>query len=166
MHASRRKSRPRGSDDTGAALAVLRRFRVVLRSVNRHLAETRRRSGIPSAQLWALAQVAASPGLRVSDLAHALAIHQSTASNLLDALARSGLVRRSRSAHDARVVRLEVTPRGRRVMARAPQPLQGLLITALQRLTPAQLRRLDEALEPLIAALDRADRRQGFRPLD
>src|SRR3981081_2764965 len=64
-------------------LDVLEQFRVIFKSVRRHYRSVEERSGISGALLWALAQVAANPGSQVGDLARALAIHQSTASNLL-----------------------------------------------------------------------------------
>ena len=68
-------------------LEVLEQFRVIFKSIRRHYRSVEERSGISGALLWALAQVAANPGSQVGDLARALAIHQSTASNLLRSLA-------------------------------------------------------------------------------
>lgn len=69
-------------------LAVLELFRVVFRSIQRHYRSVQTRAGIGGAQLWALAQVAKSPGLKVGDRARGLAVHQSTASNLIRDLSR------------------------------------------------------------------------------
>src|SRR5437762_11244155 len=83
-------------------LEVLEQFRVIVKSIKRHYQDVERRAGLKGAQLWALAQVAGSPGSTVGDLARALAIHQSTASNLLRGLETAGLVTRERQHRDQR----------------------------------------------------------------
>jgi DNA-binding MarR family transcriptional regulator len=114
---------------------VLRQFRAVSRSVNRHFHAVERRCGISGSQLSTLAVVHAQPGIKVTELAQRLALHQSTASNLIDLLARRGLIERRRNDADLRVVRLHSTEAGRSVVDKAPQPLEGLLFHALRHLT-------------------------------
>ena len=92
-------------------LEVLAQFRVVFKSVRRHYRDVELRSHITGALLWALAEVAGRPGAQVGELARALAVHQSTASNLVRRLAARGLS--SASAAGATNVRCSSSPRGR-----------------------------------------------------
>lgn len=149
-----------------AARSVLQAMRVVYRAIQAHSRWVERRCGIGAAQLWALWEVACRPGLRVSDLAAAMAVHRSTASNLLDRLERQGLVRRSRGGPDHRVVRVYPSEAGLALVARAPQPAQGALMHALGQLAPETLEALARGLEALTAALPAADREAGGAPLD
>jgi DNA-binding MarR family transcriptional regulator len=137
---------------------VLVHFRTVVRAIRRHYQRVEQACGISGAQLWALAHVAESPGLRVGELAHALAIHQSTASNMLDKLESAGLLSRRRSDEDQRVVRLHVTARGRRVLARAPRPLRGVLQQGLHDLPEASLAALNRELATLVRAMHLRER--------
>ena len=127
-------------------LAVLRQFRILLRSVREHYRGVEQISGLGGAQLWALAEVAASPGMSVGDLAHRLAIHLSTASNLVSRLVELGLVTRMRTGRDQRVVQLAVTPAGRRTLGSAPRPLAGVLQRALLQLPAPRLEALHREL--------------------
>ncbi|HRC60043.1 MAG: MarR family transcriptional regulator [Propionivibrio sp.] len=88
--------------------------------------------GMSGSQLLALWQISAQPGLRVAELAEALHIHPSTASNLLDKIEVRGLVRRERSDADNRVVRLFLNDSGIDVVRDLPGPLQGRLRYALR----------------------------------
>jgi DNA-binding MarR family transcriptional regulator len=137
---------------------VLVHFRTVVRAIRRHYQRVEQACGISGAQLWALAQLAEAPGLRVGELAQALAIHQSTASNLLDKLESAGLVSRRRSDEDLRVVRLHLTARGRRVLARAPRPLRGVLQQGLLDLPDASLRTLNRELATLVRCMHLRER--------
>lgn len=148
-----------------AAKAVLRDFRIIFSSVRKHFAWLERSCGIGGAQVWALAVMAKRPGLRVSDLAVALAIHQSTASNLLEKLIRRRLARRRRDLSDRRVVRLELTAQGRRLTRRAPRPVEGVLPDALGRLPASALKRLKSDLGALILKMQNKDERAAYTPL-
>jgi DNA-binding MarR family transcriptional regulator len=134
-------------------LQVLEQFRVIFRSIRRHYHSVEKRAGISGALLWALAQVAANPGTQVGGLAKALAIHQSTASNLLGRLEARGLLSRRREGKDQRKVQLFATAKGLRVLKRAPQPLIGVLQQALSDLPASKLHRLQQQLHSLIAAM-------------
>ena len=140
-------------------LDVLSQFRVLLRSVREHYQGVEERSGLGGAQLWALTQIAAHPGIRVGDLARQLAIHFSTASNLVSRLEEIGLVRRARVGRDQRVVQLAVTPRGRRTLGTAPRPLVGVLQRALLELPPARLEALQRELAALLGHMKLRDAR-------
>ena len=138
-------------------LLVLQQFRVLLEAIRRHLARVEQRTGISGAQLWALSHVAASPGIKVGELAAARALHQSTASNLLRRLERLRLVSRKRARGDQRTVQLFATPRGEQVVARAPRPRIGVLQQALSDLPAKTLVRLRRDLAELVAAMKTKD---------
>ena len=134
-------------------LEVLAQFRVVFKSVRRHYRDVEQRSHITGALLWALAEVAGRPGAQVGELARALAVHQSTASNLVRRLAARGLVERQRRGRDQRAVQLFPTRKGLRVLEGAPRPLIGVLQQALADLPPASLRDLHTHLARLVRAM-------------
>jgi DNA-binding MarR family transcriptional regulator len=134
-------------------LQVLEQFRIVFKSIRRHYQDVERRAGVSGAQLWALSEVSSRPGCQVGQLARALAIHQSTASNMLRALDRLGLVRRHRQGKDQRQVQLYASRKGLRVLSRAPQPLIGVLQQALTDLPASNLEALHRQLDRLIKAM-------------
>ncbi|MEJ8837221.1 MarR family winged helix-turn-helix transcriptional regulator [Ramlibacter sp. AN1133] len=136
-----------------AAAKVLRRFRVVFNSVKTHFRAVERTSGISGAQVWALSVVHAQPGIGVNELARAMDVHQSTASNLVRALQEAGMVVSEREGEDRRAVQLHATPRGRKALAQAPGPFEGVLPGALRQLDDRTLARLDRDLASLIRLL-------------
>jgi DNA-binding MarR family transcriptional regulator len=147
------------------SLEVLQRLRLVTRAAQRHSQWIERHSGVSGAQLWALQELADAPGLKVGELAARLAIHQSTASNMLDRLEARGLVRRERRERDQRVVRLHLTPAGEEVLAKAPVPARGVLTEALRHLPGPVVNHLNAALVALISAMAALDREFGLDQL-
>ncbi|HEX5356763.1 MAG TPA: MarR family transcriptional regulator [Aquabacterium sp.] len=143
---------------------VLRRFRIVFNAVKTHFRQVEKSVGIGGAQLWALSLIQERPGIGVSDLAQAMDIHQSTASNLVKALVEQDLVMTSRSETDGRAVALHILPSAVKLIKKAPAPFSGVLPDALARLDPATLKRLDKDLSQVIALLE-ADERAANTPL-
>ncbi|MDR2364239.1 MAG: MarR family transcriptional regulator [Zoogloeaceae bacterium] len=135
------------------AMDVLKQFRAVFSAVKQHFQQVESTCQVSGAQLWALAVVARQPGLRVSELARAMAVHQSTASNLVDRLVELNLIRKDRSRHDRRVVHLTPAPRGVELIEKAPQPLEGALPGALSKLSPEELGQLHGLLKRLLLIL-------------
>lgn len=143
---------------------VLRQFRIVFNAVKTHFRQLERESGLGGAQVWALSVIDSQPGIGATNLARALDIHQSTASNLVRGLVERGYVSAAREGIDRRSVALRVLPSGKEVLARAPAPLAGVLPSALAALDDATLLRLEQDLGTLIARLD-ADEEAGKIPL-
>jgi DNA-binding MarR family transcriptional regulator len=146
-------------------LEVLELFRIVFKSVRRHYKSVQSRAGIGGAQLWALAQVAGNPGIKVGDLARTLAVHQSTASNLIRDLEAPALLTRRREGADQRMVRLYATAKGAAVLRRAPRPLIGVLQQALSNLPSGHLDGLHRHLGRLIASMGPKDSGARATPL-
>jgi len=146
-------------------LEVLQQFRILIKSIRGHYQQVENRSGVSGAQLWALAHIAGNPGSKVGELARALAIHQSTASNLVGRLESLGLVTRSRVQHDQRSVKLVLTVKGARAVKRAPRPLIGVLQQALSDIPEASLDALNRHLGKLIGAMKNHDTRGRLTPL-
>lgn len=147
-----------------AAAQVLRRFRIVFNAVKTHFQQVEKRAGLGGAQVWALSLVRERQGLGVGELARAMDVHQTTASNLVKSLVQAGLVRAERQATDRRAVQLFITDDGQRLLGQAPGPFSGVLPEALSRLDAQTLQRLDADLGRLIAVLQ-ADEGAGRKPL-
>lgn len=136
----------------------MKQFRVVMRSIKQHYLGVEKKCGVSGAQLWALAEIGENPGIRVGDLAQALAIHQSTASNLLARLHELGLIKRTREGEDRRAVQIKLTAKGRTTLRRAPRPFRGVLQQALAELSTAALQGLHKDMERLIRRMKIKDR--------
>lgn len=155
---SRRLARAAASASRKAArdtleLRILQSFRTVLGSARDYDAEVRARTGISGSQLWALSEISREPGMSVNAVAERLALHQTTASNLVNVLSERRLVRRARDGSDQRVVRLHATAEGMRLLLRAPRPYTGLLVEALRKLGPLELTRLSRSFAALLGAM-------------
>ncbi|MGE5319864.1 MAG: MarR family winged helix-turn-helix transcriptional regulator [Hyphomicrobiaceae bacterium] len=148
-----------------AAGEALRQFRVIFGAVRQHFQAVEKACGVSGAQIWAMAALQQTPGMKVSELAQALSIHASTASNLLDKIEKSGLIRRERSSADQRVVRLYLTDAGETALAKAPQPLTGILTHALGQLPDDALSRLNQDLATLIAHMGEINTQYAQKPL-
>ena len=72
---------------------------------------------------------------------------------MLGRIVRAGLVDRTRSSDDGRRVDLSLTPKGRRLLRRAPVPPTEALFDALQSLTDHQARSLATGLAALLETL-------------
>lgn len=135
------------------ALAVLKQFRIIFKSVKVQFQSIEAQCKVSGSQLWALSLIVGTPGIKVSELARDLSIHQSTASNLLERLVSQGLVTKERSSSDQRVVRLHPTAEGQRLVRLAPGPAEGILPDALKHLPAPTLAQLQANLGELIALL-------------
>ncbi|AUM00281.1 MAG TPA: MarR family winged helix-turn-helix transcriptional regulator [Pseudothauera hydrothermalis] len=154
------------NNNSGASpLSVLQRFRVLIRTAQRHSQWIERQSGVTGAQLWAMQELVEAPGLRVGELANRMALHQSTASNMVDRLETGGLIRKERTSADQRVVRLYLTEKGQELLARAPSPARGVLPEALRKLDEASLQRLQNELDGLLMQIKNMDEGFGMQPL-
>lgn len=140
----------------------MRRFRTVFNAVKTHFRQVEKQVGIGGAQLWALSVVQARPGLGVGELALAMDIHQSTASNLVKSLVKAGLLRTHRGPEDRRAARLELGDAGAALLQQAPGPFAGVLPQALRSLDTATLLRLDQDLGALLVLLQADEHAQGL----
>ena len=145
-----RKSAAAQRSDTPVVIRVLRQFRELFRVSQQHFQRVEATCGVSGAQLWALCEIDERPGLTVSELARAMSIHLSTASNLLDKLEGRRLVRRERASADQRVVHVYVTRDGDKVLKRAPGPAEGVIPDALQKMPAPALVRLHRDLTVLL----------------
>jgi len=124
----------------------------VFNAVKNHFREVEKKAGVAGAQLWALSVVRDRPGIGVSDLARAMDVHQSTASNLVKTLLERSLIEARKDSTDRRTVQLHLLPAGSKVLRRAPGPFAGVLPEALAALDAQTLSRLDKDLGVLIDA--------------
>ena len=122
------------------------------------------RVGIGGAQVWALNVIQHQPGVSVNELARAMDIHQSTASNLIRQLVKRELVRTEKSEHDRRSVKIFIESAGLDLLKRVSGPYEGVLPDALKRLPPETIAQLNRNLGELIDVLQ-ADEDAAQTPL-
>lgn len=147
------------------ATETLKQLRIIISAVRQHFRALEEACGVSGAQIWILSAIAETPGITVSQLGKTLSVHVSTVSNMLDKLAKAGLVERLRREDDRRVVNLHLTAEGLAVLARAPQPLTGLVPHALENLPEPALVRLNEDLALLIQQMQYVDHGNADKPL-
>jgi DNA-binding MarR family transcriptional regulator len=148
-----------------AELQALQSLRLIYASARWHDAQVRRSVAISGSQLWALSEIAGREGMGVNDLAERMALHQTTASNLANALTKKRLIRRVRDRFDRRFVHLHVTSEGRRALKQSPGPHPGLLVDALRKIDSQHLVRLHRDLAALVRLMRRTTARAAGETL-
>lgn len=146
-------------------LDALKRLRIVIRAAQRHSSWVEKQCGVSGAQLWVMQELLEQPGLRVGELAAKLAIHQTTTSNLVEALVKKSYVLKARDQRDQRVVTLMLSEQGQKMIADAPKPARGLLPEALGKLDTRGLAALNKGLQALLDVIEQVDDGFGMQPL-
>ncbi|MBD9356912.1 MarR family winged helix-turn-helix transcriptional regulator [Methylomonas albis] len=145
---------------------VLKQFRLIFKAVQQHSQWVETHCGVTSAQLWALWELSKTPGLKVTELAKAMSIHHSTASNMLDKLAKKGLIMRERVSEDQRVVTVTLTQDGIELLNQVPTPPQGILQHALFDLPENVLKSLAKNLDVLVKEMKIKDDEAAMLPIN
>jgi DNA-binding MarR family transcriptional regulator len=114
-----------------AAMAAVRRLRG---------RETRGHGELSDAQYGLLFGLRCQPELSLSELAFAAELSPATATEMLDGLAASGLVRRERSERDRRVVLISLTERGQTLIEERRARYEPRWRAALAGFSEAELR--------------------------
>lgn len=157
MSASEVKSRPAGAGQAGlepheqlgrsfkAAMAAVRRLRG---------RETHSPDGLSDAQYSLLFGLREHEQLSLGELAVAADLSAATATEMLDPLAASGLVRRERSERDRRVVLISLTDRGRRLTEERRARFEPRWRAALAEFSDAELLTAAAVLDRMRAMFD------------
>jgi DNA-binding MarR family transcriptional regulator len=137
-------------------------IRALVGALARSARSVERRTGVTTAQIFVLRQLAERDGLSLGEIASRTLTRQSTVSVVVTRLVKQGLVRRDRALDDRRRLELSLTAAGRRVLERAPEPTTGRLLSALDELTGSQLAALSRGLDPLIKVMGLQRRAAGM----
>jgi len=87
---------------------------------------------------------------KIAELAAHLGQERSSVSGLIDRSVRRGLVRRARSEDDGRAVRVTLSDQGQAQSTALTAEIADLVVPMLQRLTPAEQKRLSALLGRLL----------------
>lgn len=128
-------------------------LRRVFQVVNEHSKRAMRETGLTGPQLWAIKVIAGHGPIRVSDLAQRLYLHNATVVGIIDRLENQGLVARTRSHEDRRVVMVDLTTQGKDLVARSPEVAQGLLVAGLEKISREKLETISEGLKLMVKIL-------------
>jgi DNA-binding MarR family transcriptional regulator len=130
---------------------VLERSMNVVRSIVRAQRINTRaievKMGISLAQLFVLQHLAERPAESLNDLAERTATHQSSVSVVVRRLVERGYVTRTTAAADKRRIQIDVTDKGRALLADAPVTIQAQLMAGLRVLGREDQTRLADLLE-------------------
>lgn len=132
---------------------VINNIRRVFQAFNDYSKKAKREAGLTGPQLWAIKMIAENAPLNVSDLARLMFVQPGTVVGILDRLESKGLVSRTRSQKDRRVVTIELTEEGKELIAQAPEVIQGHLVKGLESLSPDTFMIIATGMEQLVKIL-------------
>lgn len=133
-------------DPTAQVLDGLRRVVRALRTTSHAI------DGVGGAQLFVLREVASEPGLSLKRLAERTLTDPSSVSVVVGKLVGRGLLARGKAPDDARRHVLTLTKTGTAVLARAPEPVQTRLVSAMAAMPGAEVWTLARSLSRLVRA--------------
>ncbi len=136
-----------------AVAKIIDNLRRVFQVVNEQSKKAEHETGLTGPQLWAIKTIAQEAPIMVSEIARRIYLHPATVVGILDRLEKQGLVIRIRSTEDRRVVRVELTGKGRALVKKSPEVAQGLLVSGLEQLSSSKLENIAQALDQIAEIL-------------
>ena len=111
------------------------------------------RGKITLPQLWVLEHLSRTKDCPMNALARFLGISRPAATGLADRLIAQGLVRRGEDPRDRRVVRVELTAKGRAILANIWEQKRRMLVDVFGRIPPADRAQYLATLERVVGIL-------------
>jgi DNA-binding MarR family transcriptional regulator len=138
-------------------LEILQSLRRIIRATDIYSRRLRVTHDLTAPQLICLLAVVEDGPLTPTLLAERVHVSASTVVGIIDRLEKKGLVTRTRSEVDRRVVNINPTTKARRLARHAPSPLQENLAAALETLPPREQRSIARSLDRLVELMELAD---------
>ena len=132
---------------------IIDNIRRVFQVVNEHSKKAEKQTGITGPQLWAIKTIAEFAPIKGAELARRMYLHPTTIVGILDRLEARGLVIKTRSKVDRRIVEVELTEQGKALVKSAPEVAQGILVKGLETLTEDNLLKIFNGLDELVRIL-------------
>ena len=110
-------------------------------------------TGLTGSQLWVIKLLEVTSPMKVTELARRMYLHPATMVGLLDRLEAKGLVQRTRSDKDRRVVHVMITVQGRELVQNSPEVVQELLVNGLEPLADKKVKAISDGLEQIVKIL-------------
>lgn len=137
-------------------------FRRILRALRLAATKTQMAAGLSAAQLFVLRALEGGTEASLSEIASRTMTDRSSVAAVVDRLLEDELVERGTSGEDRRRAAITITPEGRKVLRRAPEPPTSLLVSGLQQIDEAQLRALADGLLALTDAMGLSEQDAGM----
>ncbi|NKE71228.1 MarR family winged helix-turn-helix transcriptional regulator [Candidatus Manganitrophus noduliformans] len=137
-----------------AIAEIVQSFRKIFKAIHRYSEEVLKAFGVTGPQLWLLKTLRDEGGTSVGELSQKMYLHISTVSGIIDRLEKKGSVARKREAPDRRVVTVHLTPAGKRIVDKAPEPFQGKLLYSLENLSKEEVSEMHQALQKIVHLME------------
>jgi len=132
---------------------IIDNLRRVFQVINEQSKRAEHETGLTGPQLWAIKVISEFGSIRLSDLARKMYLHPATVVGIIDRLETRGLVERTRSTKDRRVVDLALTPLGNQKVSQSPNVAQEILVCGLEALPAPQIINISDGLEQFVRIL-------------
>ena len=130
-------------------VALANQLRPVLLKLNRELRREVHSLGVSAGQVSLLVEIHKNPGIGVRELAARERVSPAAISRHVERLERAGLVQRTPDAVDRRRHGLTLSDEAERVLRSVRRKRTAWLADRLKGLSPAELRAVEAAVEPL-----------------
>ncbi len=133
---------------------IMQSLRRIFKAIQNYSHEVSNKFGTTGPQLWALKTISQNGNLSLGELSKKMYLHPSTITGVVDRLEKKGYVLRDRGQEDRRVVNVQLTPEGKRLVRRAPNPIQGKMIYGLRKLKRGELNSLYDSIRKLVEIME------------
>jgi DNA-binding MarR family transcriptional regulator len=137
-----------------AIFETMQSLRRIFKALQSYSHEVSNQYGITGPQLWVLKTVFKSGGLPLGELSQRMYLHPSTITGVVDRLEKKGYVSRDRDQEDRRVVTVQLTAKGKKLVRRAPNPVQGKMIHGLRQMKREKLESIYESVQTLVEIME------------
>jgi DNA-binding MarR family transcriptional regulator len=130
--------------------SIMDNIRRVFQILNEKSQKIKQETGLTGPQLWAIRVIHQHGPINISDIAKRMYLHQATVLGIIDRLEARGLVSRNRSTDDRRIIWVELTQHGNKLVKTVPEVAQGLLGGNLEDISYNDLAKIDEGISQLV----------------
>jgi len=136
---------------------IIYQIRRLIQAKELYTKELTKKYQVSASQLNCLLSLYEQGPLPPSQIATHIMVKSSTVTGIIDRLELKGLVTRSRTSHDRRVITVELTESGRTLAENAPPPIQQKVLEGLERLPRSEMEKIVLGLKMLTQMLDVQD---------
>lgn len=133
---------------------IMQSLRRIFKAIQDYSHEVSNKFGITGPQLWALKTISQNGKLSLGELTKKMYLHPSTITGVVDRLEKKGYVSRDRGQGDRRVINVQLTPQGKKLVKRAPNPVQGKMIYGLRKLKKQKLNPIYHSVQKLVEIME------------